>query len=371
MSEEHFTRDEDLLERFVLDRLTEEERRHCENHLRRCETCQQAVREEQRFAAGAKRLGRDQLKGRIRNSVGFVGRQRISWRQVAAVAAALVIVAGIGVVFRWWQVGSFGEHQGISDLTTENRPAVPSVQEKKVERPSGQIAAEPQAPSPTAGTGAKSEERHRVTSQDETAPRAAKENVLLNEVRSQDLGHVAGQEDKRDRATNQPQAQDALDKIPSKDQQILQQFWVRGTILPGFAQSGPSISKSDHLKLEKAKSGQDREVAAQRKSPTQLESALASGITVNQQRLRALPSGRQQQVDATTNMVETLVRQENGQTFLTLYLDSLLDDNDVLSASVEYAASDSVILHISDQRIIYKMPQGWNPSQGTRTGITK
>src|SRR3974377_1341434 len=46
---EHFTQDEERLGLFVLGAMPDDERLACEEHLHRCEICQQAVREERRI----------------------------------------------------------------------------------------------------------------------------------------------------------------------------------------------------------------------------------------------------------------------------------------------------------------------------------
>ena len=81
--ETHWTKNTDKLERFVLDRLDSAERSELENHLRTCETCQEAVRAEQQIVAGVRRLGRDELKLRLKQHIESGATKRIPWRQIA------------------------------------------------------------------------------------------------------------------------------------------------------------------------------------------------------------------------------------------------------------------------------------------------
>jgi hypothetical protein len=93
----------ETIEDFVLDRLPADRRAEVEEHLEGCAGCQAAVGEERLIAAGTKVWARNALKQRLAERVAQTSRQRVPWPHVIGAAALLVVIVGIGVLYKWHQ----------------------------------------------------------------------------------------------------------------------------------------------------------------------------------------------------------------------------------------------------------------------------
>jgi anti-sigma factor RsiW len=81
----HFASDEELLSLYVLGRLDESERERLDRHAAMCSTCMEALRAEMRIAAGARRLGRENVKAELRQRIA-AERERVRWPRVLSAA---------------------------------------------------------------------------------------------------------------------------------------------------------------------------------------------------------------------------------------------------------------------------------------------
>jgi hypothetical protein len=370
MDEDHFTDNEDLLERYVLGRLPEQDRQRYEHHLRRCEICQRAVRDEQGIAAGARQLGREQLKERVRGRVAAGGSAHFPWQRIAGIAALLVIITGIGIVYRWWEVSRLQQKPAMTEFKSEERPATGAEQQPPAASEANPIVPSPKYTSSTAGSSAKSVEPDKLRKRKPEGRLSAKESTIADEATSKNIAERSTAQNTLQGAANRAAREDALGIVQPQDQQTSQQFWLEGVVLAGPARSGPRTPEVQTLRLEKQKYDKDREIGADKKSGRPMNAA-ATEFAVSQEPMRALPSARQQQIVSARRTVVTLVQQEDGQTSLTLYLDSLVDDRELKAARVEYVTPDSVILHISDRRIGYKMPPIWSKAKSSQTQISR
>jgi hypothetical protein len=91
----------ETIEDFVLERLPADRRAEVEEHLEGCAGCQAAVVEERLIAAGTKVWARSALKQRLAERVAQTSRQRVPWPHVIGAAALLVVIVGIGVLYKW------------------------------------------------------------------------------------------------------------------------------------------------------------------------------------------------------------------------------------------------------------------------------
>ncbi len=95
----------ETLEDFVLEKLPPPERAMVEHHVASCSSCRAALEEEQHFAAGIRSVGRAGLKSRLAESLAAPGQQPAPWGRILSAAAVLVVIAGIGIVYRWFTPG--------------------------------------------------------------------------------------------------------------------------------------------------------------------------------------------------------------------------------------------------------------------------
>jgi hypothetical protein len=91
----------ETLENFVLEKLSPAERDTVENHLAACISCREALEEERYLAAGIRSSGRAALKSRLAESLTAPDQQPAPWGRILSAAAVLVVIAGIGLVYRW------------------------------------------------------------------------------------------------------------------------------------------------------------------------------------------------------------------------------------------------------------------------------
>jgi hypothetical protein len=370
MEEYHFTYNEDLLEQYVLGRLSEEDRQRYEHHLHRCEICQRAVRDEQRIAAGASRLGREQLKARLRTRIAAGESSHFPWQRIASIAAIVVIVTGIGVVYRWWEASRLQQEPSITEFKPEARPAIGAQQQRPAESASHPIAPSPKGASSTAGSGGKSVELGNLRGGRTEEQRYGGEGGVVNEAKPGNLAEHSTTQNTLQGAANRAARDDVSGMVQAQNQQTTQLFWLEGVVLAGRARAGPRTPEVETLRLEKEKYEKDREIGADKKSDRPMSAATAE-FSVSQEPIRTLPPSRQHQMVSARRTVETLVQQEGEQTRLTLYLDSLLDDRELKAARVEYVTPDSVILDIADRRIGYRMPPVWSNAKQRQTQISR
>ena len=81
--------------------------------------------------------------------------------------------------------------------------------------------------------------------------------------------------------------------------------------------------------------------------------------------MKDLPIERSQQRAGQQREVETLLERTDNGIQLTLYDDSI-NESDLKDAVVERLSEDSIVVSISNQRIAYRLPSGWNSSSTNR-----
>ena len=81
----------------------------------------------------------------------------------------------------------------------------------------------------------------------------------------------------------------------------------------------------------------------------------APQFVLTQRRSAELPP-MQQNRQIYRNSVPTLIEQRGSQTLMTLYLDSLVDQNELSRARVEQPGADSLVIRMQNQSIQYQLP---------------
>ena len=95
----------ETLEDYVLEKLPPAERAMVEHHVATCSSCRAALEEELHLAAGIRSSGRTALKRRLAESLAASGQQPAPWGRILSAAAVLIVIAGIGIVYRWFTPG--------------------------------------------------------------------------------------------------------------------------------------------------------------------------------------------------------------------------------------------------------------------------
>jgi hypothetical protein len=140
----HWTQDPQLLEEFVLHRVEGTRRKELEAHLLVCERCQQAVNEEQKIVLGIKRVGRDEMKARLKEHLVESQKRpvggRSSWTWAYSAAAALVVLVGLAFYNRWLPF----EKKQLTEERTIAQQKEPVVAEKNEARRESTVQPKPE-----------------------------------------------------------------------------------------------------------------------------------------------------------------------------------------------------------------------------------
>ena len=344
---QHPRYDPEKVEGYVLGSLVHAELRAIEEHLSHCEECRRAIDEERLLAAGARRLGRQDLKDRLARRAAEQPRAVIPWPRIVAVAAVLVVVAGIGILRYQSTRDDLSPQASLRD--------VPAVGESNTQGNKLQ---------PTDGKPSSADENLRAT--DERSKRKLElvddrsENELKNapEVRagketsvsgaSKDIGKI-GRLDAADRLANAA-ASSAV--------------WIEGTVLSTKnSLAAPAPAAAAENVQQPTVSGQlQKKVARSEVTPTAVQASRE--FVVTQQPSHTLPS-RQQVMNQRRQFqtISTYAQRSGTQLQLTLYPDSLFTPADIGAASVDRIGDDSIIVHLGRHSIGYRLPQSILPQQ--------
>lgn len=356
-SRDHIAGDEELLERYVLGTLGEDERLAVEHHIAGCDTCAAAVRRERLIAAGARRLGRDQLRNVLRQSARQPAGRPVVWQRVLSAAAVLGLIVGAGLYYDWLGTGNVPE--------TSEQLRQYSAPEKGAKMESPPTGASPHGRDEGSGLVDARREPGRFA---EAAPPPAGEKKSdradtpaplkaqgdLDAAQPAATGVSAGvlrdKEGKRAEASAPPTG-----------------IWTEGTPLSSVeeaaaAQAADKVSAESRV-VRKEMDAKSKN-ANQLKAPANERQNSMAQYRVDQAPASALPRERQMvQQRKAGGGVQTLVTQEGSVTTMTLYLDSLVDPIEVKSANVEPVSDDSVIVNLGKQRIGYRLPAATNKEQ--------
>jgi hypothetical protein len=350
MTDRHFSEDEELLGRFVLGRLGPEERLRYEDHLRTCEICRVAVMRERTIAAGAKRLGREELRERLRAATGRVPAAGLPWQQIVGIAAVVVIVIGTGVLYRWWSASSGVTSHSTGPMMTEERLQKPaaSAPAEGENRPQKSDLREHQEPSLTTADGSateKSAPAPLISGGKEGSSHAAQTEYESGAARRDKMpGGEA--KDAKELLAAAPRQQVSAD-------QTQQQTWLQGVVTPRPAPKGPALGQSPRANALK---GRETDAVVAKKTETVADAA-GDDYTVSQRPLSALPGSRQ--LGRPRGTVETLLEDQGHGSRLTLFLDSLFSEEELRQATVEVVTEDSIVVRLRDRMIGYRLPEAW------------
>lgn len=348
--------DHDLLERYLLGRVTPSERMTVEENLRTDETWRIALMEERRLAAVVRRAGRDDVKARLRTRVATPAR-RVPWVRAASIAAILVTAVGIGVLLRRPSVVDLpsGQTPPIAsdmDVATETAPAVTGDEKTATDagtRRGAEPGAKPASPAESGSRRDRTEER--------LASRPAEEPVtgeLEAQFGKEKSEKPAGSRVKDDRPAEAGAVTDAvgLDETDA----ATSGEWVLATVTPTTGEKKDSRSNEIRpaAEAEGALRKSDRAPAVVGKGAT-----VAQAATVAQMPVSALP-GRQQtlQAAAPAGTMQALIQRRDGETLVTLYPEIPFSAEELRQAQTRMIGDDSIVVEIGRQRVGMKMRGG-------------
>lgn len=381
-SQNHWTSDEELLERYALGRVVGEELAVLQKHLQECEECQLAVQRERRLIAGVKRFGRDELKQRLRDRIlesspasvsGHVvadasrqiggkkaGGSQLSWQTMVSIAAVILILTGIGIYNNWFFTRPSLEgslHQRAEE--TELKPKA-----AEIEKPSKQKKgkADVSSQQDLHGVGEKSDDAQLKDvgagrEEEASVKKRAKRNVRPVEP-SGTLQGPAG--------AGAP----GMEKRSPADEKSGTVEWTEGTLITaaldyergdakGAAPSvqQPSLSKNQQKDRAQPAPRSGSGAKAQRYVQIVRLDSVTRTFELSQKPWSALPQERQ--TARSKRQIPTAVKVGSSVTHLTLYVDPLFDDSALANATVLPLGMDSIVIRIGNQEIGYKLRGGW------------
>ncbi len=357
-SKKYWTDDPELVEKYILNKLSAEEKKRMDAEIADCEPCQVKLQEEIEILAGIRRHGRDIIKAKLRKKL---QRERSSqffnYQYIGLAAAVLIIAIGLGAYQIWFsdlvapkkfhqQEIVFKQSEDSSRTQIESQPAEQQQDELK---PRADQKESDRLPDKSKSAQQKSEiaENNAV---DKSAPVIS--NTESNQLSLGAAGKSDGMVSEAVSAENSPSA-----------------IWLIGQIVV--------VSESVHdraLSTSKIQKGNDAKFSEQRRSKTNFQSletitlnkkVKENNIVLQQRSTKDLPVERSQQRAGQQREIETLFERTDNGIQLTLYDDSI-KESDVKDAIVERLSEDSIVVSITNQRISYRLPSGWNSTSSGR-----
>lgn len=331
-SKKYWTDDPEMVERYVLGRLTEEEKRRLDAEIAECEPCREMLRREMMLAAGVRRRGRDELRSRLRRRLVRERRAPIRMYQGAGLAAAVVIIAvGVGVYQMFFadltRPTQFGKKEVV---ITQGGEIGAAREEKREERTTeGEKDAPPPEARPDGRSGGE-RNRRLAESSKRTAPSPQRSVASAAKAKG--------------------------DAVPAVAQRSI---WLLGTVVTetGAARTGAAALSAE---------SRTADAASPERTVTLRRGVVENGVALQQRPLSDLPRARRSQMGS-ARRVETLVETTgDGGLQLTIYSDDLAA-SDLSAASVETHDGDSLVVTTPTQRILYRLPPDLITAPSVRT----
>jgi len=369
----HWTENEEQLERFVLNRLSPGERRELEDHLRTCEACQRAVRDERTLAAGIRALGRDQLKTRVKQRLPIKQPQQVPWQRLVGVAAVLFVLVGIGIHNGWFASRGKDEVMATDEknLQEGERPLSFADRGKSGQEESKSrefVRREPPAPA-THAEGPAGRLQGQLKKNDFPAGKPAESSIMEKDIAGK---KEAASPRAIEAASETDRRSDELGEAAASTSQTL---WVEGNVLP----QPPTAVQRQSLNKMAAQQQKGLSAGSRDKTGPELRDQAANVRNVDgqtfilkQRQAAALPAAQQsKQAKVRGNKVQTQVEKTARTLNLTIYLDTLADEEELQNANIEPVTDDSLIVDFANKRIGYRIPGGWNTNQTQKAKIQK
>lgn len=336
----HIASNGELLSRYALGRLDAAEREVVDSHTAGCAACMDALRQEMRIAAGARRLGREELKTELKRRIAAAP-QGAGWARVVSAAAAVCIVAGLAVYYAWFNRG-----EPLNPLPVVSSP----------------LAGKIETPRKDEGNAPARDLADKVKGTPES-PVSSPGGVQAKQKEAASPAHLNLDSDRRGTRTGRRLAISGAEGGAGTAEQA-GEFWSEGIVESGEAarvaaaprgavterEKSGGLFQSNAIKKEEA--GHMKDAPTRPQGQYLLRQQPASTLPVDQER----SAGDRQRVP-------TRVDQQGSTTTMTMYLDSLVDERDLKNARVEALTDDSVVVTLKGRKILYRFPPGQGAQQ--------
>jgi len=333
-NKKYWTDDDELVEKYVLGKISAEEKRRLDAEIADCEACKEKIREESELIAGIRRHGRDWMKSQLRTKLRRErASQFYSYQYIGLAAAVIIIAIGIGLYQVWF-----------SDLVAPKQ----FQQQEIVLKPREDT------------TGSKIVVDDRIEQRSEQQQQRSE--IADNRVRNNTIPSSSGAGAASERA-QEPSVAKADADAATGESNIAEQssaIWLIGKVVMIGEESGTrtvAASKSGaREKGERALAKESATESEQKEKVYAARSAKDEGIVLHQRAVKDLPAGRS--AKAQHHEVETLVERTKEGISITLFDDSV-KPADLQQAIVETFTNDSLVVSLPNQRIAFRFPEGW------------
>ncbi|MFA6469487.1 MAG: hypothetical protein WCW35_11360 [Bacteroidota bacterium] len=336
MSEEnkkYWTDDDELVEKYVLGKISAEAKRRLDAEIADCEACKEKIRAESELIAGIRRHGHDWMKSQLRTKLRREkASQFYSYQYIGLAAAVIIIAIGIGLYQVWFSdlvAPKQFQQQEIVLKPQEDTTGRKIVTDDRIERRSEQ-----QQRKEIADNGVRND-----AMPSSSAAGAAPERAQEPAVAMADADAVAGESNTADQSSA---------------------IWLIGKVVMISDESSTrtiAASKSgDREKGERALAKESVAESEQKEKVFIARRAKDERIILHQRPVNELPAerfGRRQEHE-----VETLVERTEKGISITFFDDSV-KPADLQQAMVETFTDDSLIVSLPNQRIAFRFPEGW------------
>lgn len=204
-----YIRQNDIHEKYLLNRLADAEKRAYEKHITECDACRQQLERQREIISGIRNIGRLEMKRAIRTQVEEIKAQQKShnWQMILKAAAVVFIIALIPAAIYFFRTDS---GQPLSELPKAQQWEAENerVTEERLEE-SQQIAPTPRS--------AVREPSHSPQMADESAP-AERESPVRKRTPSASESAAAGKPAAGETIASEPRSlMDAAEAIPERE----------------------------------------------------------------------------------------------------------------------------------------------------------
>ena len=317
------------IEDAVLGRLTHDENARVTSHLAGCTQCRKAFEQELLLAAGTKEWARAVMKHKLAGQIAVTAQRPVPWPHILGAAALLVVIIGVGVLFRW------REPIQERDLTFSDTTASDALQ-KNI----------PSAPAPTTGAGKMTADQQLTPLPRDDGESARRDKKDVAAVDRQIRVEPSLVEEKTKEAQPAPLITATSEKVAEPAGVDL---WLGGTqvgnALSGGMQAQPAGASNQGVSLNRLEA---------RKGTRKTESLPSPVFVIDQRPRGALDDARAgiHSPDIPTHVVQS------GDTLrVVLYLDPLLTPDQLRTTFARQVSADSFQVVLPDRILGYRIPQ--------------
>ncbi|HAV22023.1 MAG TPA: hypothetical protein DCX46_00700 [Bacteroidetes bacterium] len=341
----HWTDDEDLLERFVLDRIATKERDALEKHLEACWACKMRVENEIAMVQALRLEGRFRLKQELKKLVaGVPPVQSVGWRWVAA--AALLLAVGTWLVRREpvpdtivkdqeVQVEEASPRLGHQPPSAAQGQPTDRLAERRRTDVDRQSTGPDRADAAATSAGAGTEQRRRLPREEQPA-RAAEEALMALEGAAVPLADAGPDMDVWVTALVIDEKAKKGDTTAAGEGQVqpLTDFTARAAQAPSTAKKGLAMESVDRPQFK-----------------------LKHNVSVRQESQLALPATQQATLTKDGGATFPAKLQQLGDTLVvTLYPESRIQQVRLDQSVVASSADDTLFIMLEGQYIVVPLP---------------